>query len=436
MTRVGLAVASILAVFSAAACSAQKTDGESVTQSGEPIQGGSDDTAHPFVMGFCVAEFGGGIQDCKDLQADICTGALIAPNVVVTARHCVQQTDEAIDCSTSVFGSARTSASNMFVTTSPTFAGSSTASWHQVAKVTVPTPTGVCGNDIAILTLTKNVAATEATPVIPVVQYSMSTRPMFSRQVTAIGYGATQADPNGQPPGAGTKRIKTNISLECTNDDPLFKTSCAAVYAPGGGVDGKEFVTGAGTCQGDSGSSAWDQALFNKGQFYSFGVLSRGGENGTTCEDAVYTRLDSWRDLLVQVVTDAAAEGGYTVPDWTKPAPPVVDAGPPPKTKSAFGDTCDNDSDCESGSCLDSQCTQACDSENVPCPDGYTCNRDGLCAVTTDDDAGSNGATTTTTTSCGCTLAGGPNSPVPWKTVSLAVVGLAMLRRRRRGATK
>ncbi|HEX7663175.1 MAG TPA: hypothetical protein VF407_01625, partial [Polyangiaceae bacterium] len=285
--------------------------------------------------------------------------------------------------------------------------------------------------------LKKSVPDSVATPAIPVIQYSMSTRPMFSRQVTAIGYGATAAspDPNDPPPGAGTKRIKTGIQLECTNDDPFYAKSCAGVYGPGGGVDGKEFVTGAGTCQGDSGSSAWDQALYNKGQYYSFGVLSRGGESGTTCEDAVYTRLDAWHDLIVQVVTDAAAEGGYAVPDWTQPAPVVADAGPPPATKGAFGDDCSTDDDCESAKCVDSQCSQACDDQNVACPDGYTCNADGFCEVTQDNGGnGSTTTTTTTTTSCGCKLAGGPNNPVPWKSMSIAVAGLAVLRRRRRRA--
>lgn len=426
MSKTGFAVALLVAVGSFAACSDERTpNAERTATANAPIQGGtSDGTTHPFAVGFCIDPSGSpDPSDCNSLQVDICSGALIAPNLVVTARHCVQNTDEQINCATSSFSGQRGNA--FYITTDPDF--TTATHWHTVSNINVPNPTPVCGNDIALLTLADNVPAAEATPITPVVQYPMTTHPMYSLSVTAIGYGATQAGTN--PPGAGTRRIKENILLECTDGDPVLAKSCQGVF-DSGAIDPKEFITGDGTCQGDSGSSAYDQNSFVKGQFNSFGVLSRGGESGTTCTEAIYTRLDSWRDLIVQVATAAAATGGYPVPDWTKPAPPLDDAGNPTQpTKGQLGDSCSANGDCASNNCSQSVCTQACDSSNA-CPDGFACNN-GFCFASQNANGGS--TTTTTTTSCGCKLAGGPNNPVPWKTLGIAL-GAMMLGRR--GATR
>ena len=73
------------------------------------------------------------------------------------------------------------------------------------------------------------------------------------------------------------------------------------------------------------------------GKPVSFGVLSRGGDNAgdagqpaTLCKGGLYTRLDKFRDLVVQTV-DAASDNWTLypkpVPDWTVYVPPPADAG-------------------------------------------------------------------------------------------------------------
>src|SRR3990172_7411309 len=47
--------------------------------------------APPFAVGVCATNSGPG--NCSFL----CSGALIAPNLVLTARHCVSQTPQTID---------------------------------------------------------------------------------------------------------------------------------------------------------------------------------------------------------------------------------------------------------------------------------------------------------------------------------------------------
>src|SRR5438132_127277 len=93
------AVAFVASVW-AVGCSSNATHearDEGVSATAQAIQGGTSDTTHTFAVGVC----GGAKGQCQFT----CSGALIAPNLVVTARHCVEQTllngqpSEVVDCS-------------------------------------------------------------------------------------------------------------------------------------------------------------------------------------------------------------------------------------------------------------------------------------------------------------------------------------------------
>jgi MYXO-CTERM domain-containing protein len=413
---------------------------ESIGRQASAIQGGTADSTHPFAVGVC----GGGPGQCQLT----CSGALIAPNLVITARHCVYQTPQAIDCASATFGSPLASASSFYITTNESM-NQPDVGWHGVQKIVTPTPTSVCGNDLALLILSETVPASEAEPVTPAVQYPITDHIRYSTTVTAIGYGITAPNTNT----SGDRHIRQNIQIGCIPGDAQL--DCGNLS--GTNMATAEFVSGDGTCEGDSGSSAYEQTNFNNGTYVSLGVLSRGGvsSDGTFCQGGIYTRLDSWRDLIVQTVTQAAALGGYPVPGWTlavlpDPTPDggttKADGGKPPKpqpdsgasgdsTGAEIGTSCSADSDCASGVCRklnDSPlvCSQTCDANaSTSCPDGYTCSA-GYCFTKPPTSTGNQAATTTTTTS-GCSVAGAgrdPTKPIPW----LAALGLVALRSRRR----
>jgi hypothetical protein len=415
----------------------------------QAIQGGTvDGTAHPFAVGVCVGQQG----NCSEF----CSGALILPNVVATARHCVNQSPKIIDCTLNggtgpSFG-AQTPPSAMSITTNPTMGGASTG-WHNVKSYGLPSDTHICGNDIALLILADVVPSSEAKPVVPGVQYLMTDFYMHPhRNLTAIGYGNTA--PTGF--SAGTRRLRTNIGILCIPGDEIIP--CPA------GFNDNEFYSDDGTCEGDSGSSAFDAQSVTDNAPFSFGVLSRGGDNAgdagqtaTLCKGGLYTRIDKFRDLVVQ--TADAASKSWTlypkpVPDWTVYVPPKMDAGvdaaPPPKKPRADGVACTTNDDCASKICADigggKACTTSCDESVTPttCKDGYACvgsvcvfDQDAAVPVT----PGATASAPTTTTTSGCSLSTAPagagstdGSGGPLGMLGIATASaLVLAARRRRG---
>lgn len=318
-TMTSLVLGGFVALACAAGCSSRRPPPEATTASSSPIQGGTSDTTHSFAVAVIIEQDGGGVV--------LCSGALLAPNLVATARHCVapitSTVSGGIDCATSTFGSV-TAASNLAVTTDPTVSASSPV--QSVSEIIVPSgsnETLVCGNDLALLILSQ--AVTLAQYVTPVISPPMTDHRAYTTTVTAIGYGiATPSDTTGVT--SGIRRIKENVDLVCIPNDTSFD-DCFPLGSQQ--ISANEFVSGNATCGGDSGSSAFEQRNFNSGNWLSFGVLSRGGvdTDGGTCLQGTYTRFDAWGPLLVDAANRAASLAGYSPPGWASAWSQAVDAG-------------------------------------------------------------------------------------------------------------
>jgi MYXO-CTERM domain-containing protein len=311
MRSVGTAALLIACV---ASCGPGGPQSDLVSTSSSAIQGGTTDTTHNFAVG--LVQFA---QEQQDMVA-FCSGVLLAPNLVATARHCVAAlSSTTIDCSSSTFG-ALYPASGVFVTAQPTISMKGLVHVSNIIVPSEPSQTAVCGNDIALMILSDNIELPQY--VEPVIDPPM-TDTQYEHVVTAIGYGVdTPTDTAGT--SAGIRRIKENVDLLCIPDDAndpsfdCFNDPTAKQVLTAG-----EFVSGDSTCEGDSGSGAFEQGNFNNGEWVGFGVLSRGGvsQDGATCEQPIYTRFDTWGSLIIgaaqQAATQAAAQGqSYSLAQW------------------------------------------------------------------------------------------------------------------------
>jgi len=258
----------------------------------------------------------------------LCSGTLIASNVVLTARHCVSETLEHVQCpSNQAQVTSHRDPASLTI-----YSGDDVSTAHQVARgveVFVPHSQVLCDNDIAAIVLDQDV------DIEPISVSKISVT--VGMPIRAIGYGKS-----GDNGSAGIKLRRDHVKV--------LQTSPA------------EFLVGESTCQGDSGGPALDES----GELV--GVVSRGGPScdGKNAHN-VYTRANAFNTLIEEALkAGSLARKGGKDGGTSKSKKPTTD----------MGDPCTSGKDCSSGVCVKTSskayCSRTCGTGDR-CPAGYNC---------------------------------------------------------------
>ena len=237
-------------------------------------------------------------------QRGICTAVLLAPRLVLTARHCVAFTDENVSCGTDGAaldgGAVRANhqPGQLYVFTGQSRPDLDPATWKPAGRGLEIIDDGaqnLCNHDLALVVLEKPVEGAMIAPL------RLDGDAAQGEGLTTVGWGVTTdvLEPSSRQQRAGVKVTRIG-------PDPM-----SPVLTP------NEFGFDESICLGDSGGP-----ILSTTSGAVVGVVSRGG-NGTfsetdlasTCTKATNlgTKISPFRELVTRGLSRAGAEARLEV---------------------------------------------------------------------------------------------------------------------------
>jgi uncharacterized protein (TIGR03382 family) len=218
---------------------------------------------------------------------ELCSGAVLAPNLVLTARHCVTRNlTSSVACDEDgrsvngehVAGDQAPEDIAVFVGATPSFSAQPTA---RARSIVAPSGPYLCDADIALVVLDHPLTAVAPLPV------RLGSAARTGETIRSVGYGQ-----NDEKQPIGTRFRRSGVEVLAQGQ---------AISASKTPLGPHEFEVGKSICQGDSGGPA-----ISEDTGAVIGVVSRGGN----CDQDfghIYTTTAGFEDLFAEAFREAGA---------------------------------------------------------------------------------------------------------------------------------